>query len=407
MNKTETGTEISLKRLQKLQAVLRGHKLDGALLFHSRDIFYYTGTAQPGWLVITPDSFVLAVSSGEDFAARDTGLTIPQLITQRDPVKLCQSFFTADARIGTELDLMTVPTYQRISAALNTVELVNISPQIMSQRGIKDEHEIAAIRRAIISIDAGHQAALDKIQPGMTELEGSAIIENGHRLAGHEGDYFMRDTDFTMGRGPFASSENLTDISGVIFTISGIGLSPAVPAGASRREMKTGDLIVCDIPTCVDGYHADQTRTYALGKAPEKALKLHAQIKAIADHLIENIRADWSAGQTFAAAEMFAEKLGIATEFLAFSNGKRAHFVGHGIGLELNEPPFLSRGSKAPLAAGMVLAIELHACASDGTMVKLEDNILLTEEGAELLTISPRELIIIQPPEKPVQTGIH
>jgi len=400
MSGTETGAEVSLKRLQKLQAVLRDHKLDGALLFHSRDIFYYTGTAQPGWLAITPDSFVLAVSSGEDFAARDTGWTAPQLITQRDPVKLCQSLFTAEARIGTELDLMTVPTYQRISAALNTGELVNISPQIMSQRGIKDEREIAAIRRAIISIDAGHKAALAKIQPGMTELEGSAIIENGHRLAGHEGDYFMRDTDFTMGRGPFVSSENMADISGVIFTISGIGLSPAVPAGASRRVMETGDLIVCDIPTCVDGYHADQTRTYALGKAPEKALKLHAQIKAIADHVIENIRPDWSAGQTFAAAETFAEELGIAAEFLAFPNGKHAHFVGHGIGVELNEPPFLSRGSKAPLAPGMVLAIELHACASDGTMVKLEDNILLTEEGAQLLTISPRELAIIPSPEK-------
>ncbi len=400
MSKTETRAEVSLKRLQKLQKILRDNNLDGALLFHSRDIFYYIGTAQPGWLAVTPDSFVLAVSSGEDFAARDTGLTAPQLITQRDPVKLCQALFPAEARIGTELDLMTVPIYQRISAALNTGELVNISPQIMSQRGIKDEHEIAAIRRAIISIDAGHKAALEKIQSGMTELEGSAIIENGHRLAGHEGDYFMRDTDFTMGRGPFVSSENMADISGVIFTISGIGLSPAVPAGASRRKMKTGDLIVCDIPTCVDGYHADQTRTYALEKAPEKALKLHEQIKAIADHVIENIRPDWSAGQTFAAAEMFAEELGIAAEFLAFPNGKHAHFVGHGIGVELNEPPFLSRGSEALLAAGMVLAIELHACASDGTMVKLEDNILLTEEGAQLLTISPRELAIIPPPEK-------
>jgi len=375
--------------------------LDGALLFHSRDIFYYTGTAQPGWLAVTPDSFVLAVSSGADFAARDTGWTAPQLIIQRDHVKLCQSLFPGEARrIGTELDLMTVPTYQQISAALGSGELVNISPQIMAQRSIKDEHEIAAIRRAIISIDAGHQAALEKIRPGMTELEGSAIIENGHRLAGHEGAYFMRNIDFTMGRGPFASGENLADISGVVFTISGIGLSPAVPAGASQRKMKTGDLIVCDIPTCVDGYHADQTRTYALGKAPEKALKLHEQIKSVADHLIKNIRADWSAGQAFAEAKMFAEKLDIAAEFLAFPNGKRAHFVGHGIGIEANEPPFLSRGSKAPLAAGMVLAIELHAYADDGTMVKLEDNILLTEDGAQLLTISPRELTIIPPPEK-------
>ena len=398
MNTTETN--ISLKRIKTLQKTLLKDELHGAMLFHSRDIFYYAGTAQPGWLAVTPDSFVLAVSSGEDFAARDTGLTAPQLITQRDPVKLCRALFPDNARIGTELDLMTVPTYQRLSSELKNGELVDISPQIMSQRSIKDEHEIAAIRRAIVSIDAGHRAALDKIQAGMTELEGSAIIENGHRLAGHEGDYFMRDTDFTMGRGPFVSTDNLAEMSGVVFTISGMGLSPAVPAGASQRIMKTGDLIICDIPTCIGGYHADQTRTYALGHAPKKALKLHDQIKAVADHLISNIRADWTAGQVFAEAEAFAEKVGIKDEFLAFPNSKRAHFVGHGIGVELNEPPFLSRRSEAPLSVGMVLAIELHACTSDGTMVKLEDNILLTNEGAQLLTISPRELATIQPHEK-------
>ncbi len=395
-----TETNISLKRIKILQKTLFEKELHGAMLFHSRDIFYYTGTAQPGWLAVTPDSFVLAVSSGEDFAAKNTGLAAPQLITQRDPAKLCRALFPDNARIGTELDLMTVPTYQRLSSELKNGELVDISPQIMSQRSIKDEHEIAAIRRAIVSVDAGHRAALDKIQAGMTELEGSAIIENGHRLAGHEGDYFMRDTDFTMGRGPFVSTDNLAEMSGVVFTISGMGLSPAVPAGASQRKMKTGDLIICDIPTCIDGYHSDQTRTYALGYAPDKALKLYDQIKAVADYVINNIHTDWTAGQVFAKAEAFAEKVGIKGEFLTFPNGKRTHFVGHGIGLELNEPPFLSRGSEAPLAVGMVLAIELHACASDGTMVKLEDNILLTDEGAQLLTISPRELAIIQPHEK-------
>ncbi|HEY5719573.1 MAG TPA: M24 family metallopeptidase, partial [Gammaproteobacteria bacterium] len=223
----------------------------------------------------------------------------------------------------------------------------------------------------------------------------SAAIEHGHRLAGHEGAYFLRDTDFCMGRGPFASGENLGEISGVVFTISGVGLSPAVPAGASRRVMQRGDLFVVDIPTCVDGYHADQSRTYALGTAPARALELHAGLVEVADRLRAAMRPGWSAGQLYDSALEYAGQAGIGGEFLAFPNGKRAHFAGHGVGLEVNEPPFLSRGSKLELRAGMVLTSELHAWADDGTMVKLEDTVLLGPAGAELLTLSPRELTVL------------
>ena len=379
-------------RIGTLQKTLHERGLDGALLFHSRDVLYYTGTAQPAWLVVTPDDFVLGVRSGLDFARRDTGLEAPCLVEQRDPVTLLRQHFTAGARLGSELDMMNVALYRRLHSALDGSELVDLSPAILQQRMVKAPEEVAAVRRACTAMDAGHRAALAGVRAGMTELEASAAIEHGHRLAGHEGEYFLRDIDFTMGRGPFASGENLAEISGVVFTISGVGLSPAVPAGASRRVMRQGDLFVVDIPTCVEGYHADQSRTYALGRAPSRAHELHAGLVETADRLRGELRPGWTAGETFERARELAERAGIGTEFLAFPSGKRAHFVGHGVGLEINEPPFLSRGSKLELRAGMVLTSELHAWADDGTMVKLEDTLLLGPEGAELLTVSPREL---------------
>jgi Xaa-Pro aminopeptidase len=379
-------------RIEALQRTLGERGLDGALLFQSRDILYYTGTAQPGWLVVTPDDFVLGLRSGLDFARRDTGLEAPFLVVQRDPVTLLKQRFAPGARLGSELDMMSVLTYRRLRAALDGGELVDLSPAILQQRMVKEPEEVAAIRRACTAIDAGHRAALAGVRAGMTELEASAAIEHGHRRAGHEGDYFLRDIDFTMGRGPFASGENLAEISGVVFTISGVGLSPAVPAGASRRVMQPGDLFVVDIPTCVDGYHADQSRTYALGRAPSRALELHAGLLETADRLRAAMRPGWTAGEVYERAQEYAQRAGIGAEFLAFPNGKRAHFAGHGVGLEVNEPPFLSRGSKLELRAGMVLTSELHAWADDGTMVKLEDTLLLGPEGCELLTVSPREL---------------
>jgi Xaa-Pro aminopeptidase len=382
-------------RIQKLQSLLRERDLDGALLFHSRDLLYYTGTAQPAWLVVTPDEYVLGVRSGLDFATRDTGLAEPHLVALRDPVTLLKQRIAPGARLGSELDLMPVTTYRRLRAALDGGELIDLSPTILHQRMVKEPAEVEAVRRACVAVDAGHHAAVAGVRAGMTELEGSARIEHGHRLAGHEGAYFLRDTDFSMGRGPFASGANIGEISGVVFTISGVGLSPAVPAGASRRVMQPGDLFVVDIPTCVDGYHADQSRTYALGHAPTRALELHAGVKEVAYRLRSEMRPGWSAGQFYTRAQEFADQAGIGAEFLAFPNGKRAHFAGHGVGLEINEPPFLSRGSKLELQAGMVLTIELHACADDGTMVKLEDTVLLGSDGAELLTLSPREVTVL------------
>ena len=383
-------------RITALQRTLVERGLDGALLFQSRDVLYYTGTAQPGWLVVTPDDFVLGVRSGIDFARRDTGLEAPHLVEQRDPVTLLKKRFSPGARLGSELDMMSVLAYRRLHGAIEGGELVDLSPAILQQRMVKDDDELAAIRRACTSIDAGHRAALAEVRAGMTELEASAVIEHGHRLAGHEGEYFLRDIDFTMGRGPFASGENLAEISGVVFTISGVGLSPAVPAGASRRVMQTGDLFVVDIPTCVDGYHADQSRTYALGHVPSRARELHDGLVETADRLRAVVRPGWTAGEVFGHALEVAERAGIGDAFLAFPNGKRAHFVGHGVGLEVNEPPFLSRGSKLELRAGMVLTSELHAWDDDGTMVKLEDTLLLGPEGAELLTFSPRELTLLE-----------
>ncbi|HEY5719977.1 MAG TPA: aminopeptidase P family N-terminal domain-containing protein, partial [Gammaproteobacteria bacterium] len=102
------------RRIEKLQQTLRERSLDGALLFHSRDVLYYTGTAQPAWLVVTPDDYVLGIRSGMDFAARDTGLAEPYLVAQRDPLTLLKQRFAPGARLGSELDLMPVATWRRL-----------------------------------------------------------------------------------------------------------------------------------------------------------------------------------------------------------------------------------------------------------------------------------------------------
>ena len=378
---------------------MEARNLYAAILHLSRDIFYYSGTAQPGWLVVRPDRAVLFVRSGLSFAQRQSGLAQDQIVQQSKLGDICEKMFGSsqkDLAIGLELDVMPVPMYRQFQKILPNAVLTDISGDILAQRSIKDDEEISAIRKATDALHAGHMAALNHWQPGMTELDASAVVEDGQRRAGHEGVYFIRQPDFTMGRGPFASGENIGEISGVVFTVSGTGLSAAVPAGASRRPLQKGDLVIADIPTCVDGYHGDQTRTYSLGQPGKSALEAHNCLLGVSDALIAGIKPGQTAGEVFDLAQTFAEQMGLEERFLRFPGGNQAHFVGHGVGLELNEPPFLARGSQELIRENMVLAIELHCCDHEAGIVKLEDMIQVTQDGGVLLTQSPRELAVIE-----------
>ena len=388
------------KRLTALRKRLRERNLSAAILHLSRDIFYYTGTSQPGWLIVSQGDAHLYVRSGLEFARKQSSLPDDRVSRKSKISEIIAASFGKNSdklQIGAELDVMTVPQYQQLCSALGTTQIIDVSSDILQQRQVKDTEEIAAIEFAAQALEAGHKAAVAAWCAGMTELEASAILEDGQRRAGHEGVYFIRQPDFTMGRGPLASGSNRQQLSGVVFTVSGCGLSAAVPAGASNRVLQPGDLIVVDIPTCVQGYHGDQSRTYCIGQPTRRALKLHECLQLVSDRLIAEISPGMLTGDVFERACHHAKSIGVSDKFLKFSDESTAHFVGHGIGLDLNEPPFLVRCGKEQIETGMVLAIELHLYDYNVGMIKLEDMILVKDEGCRLLTGTDRRLIEIDP----------
>lgn len=388
------------ERIEQLQEAIRSRGLQAAILFYSRDVLYYTGTAQPAFFVVLPDDYLLFVRRGVDFARRECGLDAERVLTGPYLGEIAQrmGLLTARGPIGTELDLLPVNQWREWTRALNECELVDLSPAVLAQRSVKQPSEVAAIRRACAALHRGHEAVLASLRPGMTELELAAQVENAHRLACHDGIFFMRVPDFFMGRGPLASGANLQQTSGVVHTVSGRGLSAAVPAGPSCKTIDEGELVVVDIPVCVNGYHADQTRTYAVGHAPQQAVEIHDALRRVADHIIATLRPGISTGEVFDLALRKAAHLGLSEAFLAFQSQPSAHYVGHGVGLELNEPPILRRSGNDEIQSGMVLAIELHAMTSDGLTVKLEDLVHVTQGESEILTESPRELTIVGRP---------
>ena len=383
-------------RIRALQQRLAAGGLDAALLVYSRDVLYYTGTAQPSCLAVTPNDYTLYVRSGFDFALRDVFIPRERLAEERRLEKVLAGLLTGLAgkppRVGAELDIVTAEQLEALRKAAPGVEFVNVSPVTLEQRKVKEPAEIGKLRRACDAIHAGHEAVLATLREGVTELELAAAVENAHRLAGHEGVFFIRLPDFFMSRGPIGAGPNLSQISGVVYTITGVGLSPAVPAGPSRRPIGRGETVVVDIPTLVEGYHADQTRTYCIGKAGQDVHALYNDLTAVADHLVGALRPGMTGRDVYRLARQKAGELGREAEFMSFGAGKASRILGHGIGLELNEPPILSEHDTSAIPEGCVVALDLHMMPEAGGVVKLEDMVLDGRAGYEILTKTPRRL---------------
>lgn len=381
------------ERIETLQRRIAGAGWAGALINCSRDLFYYAGTTIPSWLAVTPSDYRLFVRGEMDIARAHTPLNPDRVIESRK-LQDAAEFLGADnpCVIATELDVMTVSQLGSFRKIFPQTEFANISPVVLKQRMVKEPREIELLKEACAVVHLGHERVLETLREGMTELQLSAEIEDAHRRGGHEGVFFIRLPDFYMGRGPIASGPNLFNNTGVVYSITGAGLTPSMPAGPSRRKIMKGDLIVTDIPVLVNGYHADQSRTYVLGRAPREAKSMYDDLKSIADELIDNIRPGMSSGEICRMALARAGELGRAGQFQSFGPGKRSRLIGHGIGVELNEPPVVMENDPGRIEEGCVIAIDIHMLDRSIGVVKLEDMISVGRSGNEVLNVSPRGL---------------
>ncbi|MDL2274554.1 Xaa-Pro peptidase family protein [Desulfosarcina sp. OttesenSCG-928-G10] len=386
-------------RIKKLQETLAKQNMDVALINLSRDVYYYTGTAQPACLLlVTPEDYRLFVKRALDFVLED-------VFIEKDKIEPDGSFKEALAcledmkinggRLGVEMDVIPAGLYLKIKKLFHKFEITDVSHVILQQRMKKDEEEISFIKNACKIMDAGHGRIMETLTPGMTELQLAAEVEYAHRRAGHEGNLSMRNFDFYISRGPLCAGQNLFRVSGFANTITGIGVSPAIPAGPSNTPINAGDLVVVDIPTCHNGYHSDQTRTYIIGNPSEQVASLFQKLKEISDVSIHFLKNGITCKELFDIAHGTAKELGVEAYFLGLEP-RKGNFLGHGIGLDANEPPILFFNSEIPLKTNYVLTIEIHLTHPEFGAVKLEDVVRVGETHTEILTCTPRELFVIK-----------
>ena len=386
------------QRLTRLARRLQDAGMDAALLLHPRDVFYYAGTVRPAALLVVPVNHAvdarLFVRRGLEEARREATVAAVR------PMRGFRSITHAVADqglepgvLGLEYDTTPAGLMERVANAFAGWELVDVTPLVLEQRLQKDEGEIAATRRAAQAADAGHAALARAAKAGLQELELAAEVERAMRLAGHEGYQPLRHPEARGGGVFLMSGANLAVRGGHGLIITGAGLSPASPYGASRRVLEVGDLIVLDIGSTCDGYTADISRTYVLGDPTPAQAALFAVASRTEEAVIESVRPGVSVAALYKRAEEVVAQ-GAPPHFEAgtlFLPG----FIGHGVGLELDEPPVIWTRGEEVLREGMVLAVEIEVnTPTVGLMAKLEDTVVVGSDGAEVVTRAPRGLVV-------------
>ncbi|MEA2574368.1 MAG: Xaa-Pro dipeptidase [Chloroflexia bacterium] len=393
------------QRATRLQAAMREAGLDGVLATQNADVFYLSGVVQQAQLYLPAEGQpCLMVRKHFDRARMTTGLDESRVVAVRSLRELPGLVEVAGGkprRMGLELDTLPYNTYQAYARALAPLEaeLVDASTLFRQVRAIKSEYELEQLRTAARIADVGIRAAAEAAHEGMAEVELAAIIEAATRVAGHSGVLRMRFFGQEMHMGHLLAGNAGGVASFMNSPTGGYGVGPWAPYGASRRPIRRGEPVFIDYTGEWGGYIADQTRMLSIGPLSQFWQDSYVAMVDVETYVAANARPGMTSGELFSLAEERARHLGHGDYFMGppeeESPGQKVPFVGHGVGLELDEWPPLQRGTDAVLQAGMVLALEPKLIYPNRGAVGLEDTYVLTDQGLSPLTISSPQIFVV------------
>ena len=400
---SETRVELTPRseidnRIARLQArLVAANDAQAVFIFQAADLFYFAGTAQDAWLVIGREGqpLMLVRRSLERARTESTLEHILPLENPRDIPKLLASHGLGGLqRVGLEFDVLTGEQYARIGRLFPTTQFVDASRLIRQVRMIKSPYEAARIRKAAAIQDCMARKLREVLRPGLTELELAAEVEAEARRNGHLGIIRTRRVNLDCFFGHLLSGKSGAVPSFLDAPTGGTGASPAFGNGAGMRRIRPHEPIMLDYVGAIDGYHSDQTRMFSLGPLSDDLVNGYQACLIVLEDVVATLRPGAKAGEIFARAAGLAERLGYADRFMN-TGAAQVGFVGHGVGVELDEIPYLSAGSDLVIEAGMTLAVEPKIVFPGRGIVGVEDTILVTTGDPEYLTFTPRELIIL------------
>lgn len=390
-------TELQ-NRAFALQQRMRQEGIEGALLIQRADTLYFSGTAQNVHVYI-PREGRPVVLAYRDFARAQEESSwgvIPLQGLSKIPDFIRGAGLTLPKVLGFEFDVLPVNHFERYRRLFPGTDFRDISPLIKSQRALKSEWEVQRLEEAARIFPQVLRYAQEMVRPGMSEVELESLLEGKARELGHEGFVRVRDFDMEFHWCWVIAGARAAALGSFNGALTGRGVSIEFPLGASREPIQEGEAVIIDLVTVTNGYMADQTRILALKNLSPTLKEAHAAALEVEERLRRALVPGRIVG------EIYAEILAWVQDHTPYSNHfmgygqSRVPFLGHGVGLELDEQPTISKGSQAVLQPGMVIAIEPKFVFPDFGAVGVEDTVVVEgPEGARYLCPAARDIVII------------
>lgn len=385
----ELRQEVEL-RLRKLSSLIIGCGADAFIIASNANIYYTSGRFFRGYSYIIPGIVTLYFIVRPDiFEEEDNIINIRK--PEQIPAELLKRGYSLPVNLGIEFDSLTWSECDRLSKIFPDSTLINASPVMRNARMIKTPYEINLIR-----MDAEHQIAvynhIDRLyNRDMTDLELQIKIEQLLRLEGSLGTLRVAGNLMEINMGSVLAGDNADMPSPYDFAMGGAGVDPSLPGGACGRIIRNGETIMVDMNGNFNGYNSDMTRVWSVGDISDIAKKAHdCSIKVLRELEI-------LARPGVAVSSLYNQAMSIVREekLEDYFMGHRQHaaFIGHGIGIELNEQPAITPRSKEILKENMTLAIEPKFVIPGVGGVGIENSYLVTEEGLQNLTPFHEEII--------------
>ena len=351
------------KRVQAFLDKMQEKELDGIIINNLKNVYYLTGFwGSNGTIFISRDRQILVTDARYIIAAKQE-VTGFEIFADRDELaaiaKIAKDMGLS--RIGFE-DEISVSYYHRMQTAFEGLELVPQTQFVEALRMIKDETEIETIRKACSISDQAFHDALEFIKPGKTEIEIANFL-----------DFRMRE----LGA------------AGLSFdTILASGINSSKPhAHPMHKPVELGEAITMDFGCLYEHYVSDMTRTIYLGHVSDEQAEIYNTVLKANQALIDQAKA----GLGFRDFDKIPRDIIVEAGYGEYFT----HGIGHGIGLDIHEEPYFSQTSTEVIKSSMVLTDEPGIYIEGKYGVRIEDDILITDKGCELLTLAPKELIVI------------
>lgn len=387
-NQQNLSSDLIVRRLRVQKSIVE-MGMEACIISTSVNLFYLAGCIFSGYM------YIPAVGEPIHFVKRPEGIQLDNTIYIRKPEQMGDELknrgIDIPPKIMLETDVLPFNECNRLISSLQIKETGNASTVLRKVRSVKTSYEIQQLRHSAHI----HQTVYNEIpslyKAGMTDIELQIEIERTMRFHGSIGLFRSYGENMDIFMGSLLAGENAENPSPFDYALGGQGTNPILPLGANGQEIRYGQTIMVDMAGNYTPWMTDMTRVYSIGETAEIAYRAHQVSIDIHNMLMDVAKPGVACSELYEMAMWMVKKNKLEAYFMGTK--QQARFVGHGLGLEINEPPVLTPRSKETMEANIAFALEPKFVIPEVGAVGIENTYIITETGVEKLTIFEEDII--------------